>query len=360
MSIKINNAFSNYTASTNASKNENKLFNKENETANVLSKKFDKLTISDVSAEGYRKSVSENGKTLTYDGVIQQKKILSGGVNYSFNLSKEAKKLNKADEEALTDGKTLSWQNKLDNLGKVYKNLRDEIMQGYENGTRQVNVIDESSETGYRTLTMEEELSALDAAYEKTVKGFEEFSSHQEHGREIINEWQKQVAAIKSSRPSVSSAVNKNESSSSSEGIRTASDIIRENSPETAEKIDGYIRDFWNTKDTSYLKKASNLMLDWLHESYPKHPEWFDGETSSKDTAKAEDKTDAKGSGSLPDGRKSFTDIMREHSPEVADKMDEFLKNFWDTGIKSYLEKAGNLAISWLKENYSGHPTWFN
>lgn len=360
MSIKINNAFSNYTAATNASKKENKLFNKENATAEALSKKFDKLTISGEGTESYRKSVSESGQSLTYDSIIQQKKILSSGVNYSYNLSKEADKLNKADEETLTDGKTLSWQNKLDNLGKVYKNLRDEIVQGYENGTRQVNVIDESSETGYRTLTMEEELSALDSAYEKNVKGFEEFSSTQENAKEIISAWQKQVAAIKSSRPSVSSAVNKEESSSSSEGIKTASDIIRKHSLETAEKIDGYIRDYWNTKDSSYLKKASNLMLDWLHESYTKHPEWFGGESSSKDTTKAEDKADVKEAGSLPDGRKSFTDIMREHSPETADKMDEFLKNFWNTGIKSNLEKAGNLAISWLKENYSSHPTWFN
>ena len=359
MSIKINNLLSRYTAA-NASKNANKLFNKENETVGVLSGKFDKLTISGEGTEGCRKSVSGSGKPLTYDTVIQQKRILSGGINYSYNLSKETDKLNKADEEALTEVKTLSWQNKSDNLNQAYKNLRDEIVQGYENGTRQVNVIDESSETGYRTLTMEEELSALDAAYEKNVKGFEEFSAQQEHGKEIIGEWQKQVTAIKSRRPSVSSAVNKEESGSSSEGIKTASDIIREHSPETAEKIDGYIREFRNTKDTSYLKKASNLMLDWLHESYPKHPEWFGGESSSKDTTKAEDKADVKGSGSLPDGRKSFIDIMREHSPETADKMDEFLKNFWNTGIRSNLEKAGNLAINWLKENYSGHPAWFN
>ena len=51
---------------------------------------------------------------------------------------------------------------------------------------------------------------------------------------------------------------------------------------------------------------------------------------------------------------------MREHSPETAEKMGEFIKNFCNTGIRSYLEKAANLAISWLKENYYGHPTWFD
>lgn len=211
MSMKINNTFSSHTASTNASKKENKQCNKENTTAGVLSKKFDKLTISGEGTESYRKRISESGQSLTYNSVIQQKKILSGGINYSYNLSKEADKLYKTDEEALTDGNTLSWQTKLDNLGKAYINLRDEIVQGYENGTRQVNVIDESSETGYRTLTMEEELSALDAAYEKNVKSFEELSSQQENAKEIIDEWQEQVAGIKEGKISKQSVEEQEE-----------------------------------------------------------------------------------------------------------------------------------------------------
>ena len=202
MSMKINNTFNNYTAVTSSSKKENKLHCKENATAEALSKKFDKLTISGEGTKSYRKSISESGQALTYNSVTQQKKILSGGINYSYNLSMETEKLNKADEEALTDGNTLSWQTKLHNLNKAYKNLRDEIVQGYENGTRQVNVIDENSETGYRTLTMEEELSALDAAYEKNVNGFEELSSQQENAKEIIDEWQEQVTKIKEGKTS--------------------------------------------------------------------------------------------------------------------------------------------------------------
>ena len=181
MSVKINDPAGGYNAA-NAVKKETKPFGRKSTNANERSGKFDRLTIS-----------GENGKSVAYD----RKKILSGGINYSYNLSGEADKLNKADEEALAEGDTLSWQTKLDNLKKAYQNLRDEIIQGYENGTRQVNVIDESSETGYRTLTMEEELSALDAAYDKTVKGFEELSSQQENAREIIDEWQEQIAAIK-------------------------------------------------------------------------------------------------------------------------------------------------------------------
>ena len=179
MSVKINNPMGGYNAAKTAQK-ENKPFSRENANVHERSDKFDRVTIS-----------IENGKPIAYD----RKKILSGGINYSYNLSKEADKLSKADEEALTDG--LSWEKKLDYLEKAYQNLRDEIVQGYENGTRQVNVIDESSETGYRTLTMEEELNALDAAYEKNVKAFEELAEWQEQASEIIDEWQEQVAEIK-------------------------------------------------------------------------------------------------------------------------------------------------------------------
>ena len=158
---------------------------------------YDKIDFSNKGIENYRKSVSENGQAISYKNVVRQKEVLANGIDYNYNLSQEADKLNKADEEALTDGNTLSWQTKRDNLDKAYQNLCDEIIQGYENGTRQVNVIDESSETGYRTLTMEEELSALDAAYEKNVKGFEELAAQQQKAETIIGEWQEQVAEIK-------------------------------------------------------------------------------------------------------------------------------------------------------------------
>lgn len=251
MSIKINNLLSGYNAA-NAAQKENKPFIRENVNAGERSGKFDRLTI------------SGEGKTVTYNAVNRQKSILSGGINYSYNLSEEADKLTQSD--GTKEG--VSWQTKAANLNKAYNDLRNEIVQGYENGTRQVNVIDESSETGYRTLTMEEELNALDAAYEKNAKAFEELSSQQEKTQDIIGEWQQQIAAIKSSRPTVSSSEN-------DDGIRTASDIIKEHSPETADKMDDFIRSFCNTGIRSYLEKAANLAISWLKENYSAHPSWF-------------------------------------------------------------------------------------
>lgn len=162
-----------------------------------------KVSISKEGYESYRNSVSESRQSLTYDGAIRQKKNLmdadqSKGMDYGYRLSKEANSLNESDKEALTDGKSLSWQARAENYAEAYANLYDEIVQGYESGTRQINVIDESSEQGYRTLTMEEELSELDAAYEKNVKGFEEYVAQQNKAQAIIGEWKEQVAKIKS------------------------------------------------------------------------------------------------------------------------------------------------------------------
>ncbi len=50
---------------------------------------------------------------------------------------------------------------------RAYANLYDEIVQGYQDGTRERYVEDENSETGFRKMTMEEELSRLDRAFQK-------------------------------------------------------------------------------------------------------------------------------------------------------------------------------------------------
>lgn len=76
--------------------------------------------------------------------------------------------MNEADKEA-GGTKYFSNEDKVDNIMEAYTSLYDEIVQGYENGTRGINVADENSESGYRTLTMQEEMADLDSAYESVV-----------------------------------------------------------------------------------------------------------------------------------------------------------------------------------------------
>lgn len=146
-------------------------------------------------ASGKYDKISFRGN-LSYESITQQKAILSKGTDHSQNLSTEAAKLNE-------NGSVLSWKSKAENLTKVYTELYNEIVQGYENGTRQAYIIDENSETGFRSLTEEEELAALDAAYEKNIRSFDELASNQQKGQAIISEWKEQITDIKGGKAGV-------------------------------------------------------------------------------------------------------------------------------------------------------------
>ena len=168
------------------------------------------VSISKEGLASYRNSVQENGQSLSYDEVIGQRKMLEEAkdsninldINYSTMLAKEANRLNDEDKKAMTGGGAISWQAKAENYAEAYANLYDEIMQGYANGTRKVNVEDKDSELGYRTMTMEEELGALDKAYEANVKFFEEAAEQEQKARKIIEETAEKIAEATKGRNS--------------------------------------------------------------------------------------------------------------------------------------------------------------
>jgi len=129
-----------------------------------------KVTISEEGMKSYRDKI-ENGQS--FEVVQEQRKRLlernlSPDMNYKFTLSAKINSLNEADKEA-SGTKYLSNEEKLDNIMEAYTSLYEEIVQGYDSGTRVINVADENSENGYRTLTMQEELADLDSAYESAV-----------------------------------------------------------------------------------------------------------------------------------------------------------------------------------------------
>ena len=129
-----------------------------------------KVTISEEGLKSYRERIT-NGQS--FEEVQEQRKLLletklSPDMNYKFTLSAKINSLNEADKEASGEN-YLSNEEKLDNIMEAYTSLYEEIVQGYEDGTRVINVADENSENGYRTLTMQEELADLDNAYESVV-----------------------------------------------------------------------------------------------------------------------------------------------------------------------------------------------
>lgn len=129
-----------------------------------------KVTISEEGLKNYREKIT-NGQS--FEEVQEQRKLLletklSPDMNYKFTLSAKVNSLNETDKKA-SGAKYLSNEEKLDNIMEAYTSLYEEIVQGYEDGTRVINVADENSEKGYRTLTMQEELADLDNAYESVV-----------------------------------------------------------------------------------------------------------------------------------------------------------------------------------------------
>ena len=129
-----------------------------------------KVTISEEGLKSYREKITDG---QSFEEVQEQRKLLletklSPDMNYKFTLSAKVNSLNETDKEA-SGAKYLSNEEKLDNIMEAYTSLYEEIVQGYEDGTRVINVADENSEKGYRTLTMQEELADLDNAYESVV-----------------------------------------------------------------------------------------------------------------------------------------------------------------------------------------------
>lgn len=145
-----------------------------------------RLSISNEGKEHYRNSIQQGGRK-SYDAVLQRREQLKNEkislVDYGYEISKRAG----AGESVL------SAAGKADGYVKAYAELYDEIVQGYEDGTREMYV---AGEDGPRKLTKDEELDALDAAYKKTVDSFVTMEQTNQHAREIIGEEAEKIAKI--------------------------------------------------------------------------------------------------------------------------------------------------------------------
>jgi hypothetical protein len=132
-----------------------------------------RVSISEKGKGYYRKSIQEfDGDIESYDTVIERRDQLleaklSTDLDYDFQLGGEVRKYKQ-------DGVPLTTREKADNLFRAYAKLYDEIIQGYENGTREIHVEDINLEKNYRVLTKEEEIDALNNSYKKYAEVLEE------------------------------------------------------------------------------------------------------------------------------------------------------------------------------------------
>lgn len=166
-----------------------------------------KVTISEEGLKSYREKIT-NGQS--FEEVQEQRKLLletklSPDMNYKFTLSAKVNSLNGTDKEA-SGAKYLSNEEKLDNIMEAYTSLYEEIVQGYEDGTRVINVADENSEKGYRTLTMQEELADLDNAYESVVNTTVSIMEQNEKVSVAFEKYYAKIQSIGASRAELANA----------------------------------------------------------------------------------------------------------------------------------------------------------
>jgi len=148
-----------------------------------------------ISQEGIDRSrIQQNGQE-TFESVMQRREMLKKTrvMNYGYDLSMKAVELNEAASENGT--KALSVADRANGYISAYASMYDEIVKGYENGTREIYVEDEF---GIHRLTKEEELKALDEAYKREVDDFVAMEKANEQAYAIVTEAMKKIASIKS------------------------------------------------------------------------------------------------------------------------------------------------------------------
>lgn len=106
-------------------------------------------------------------------GLVGSDKVLWYSTSYSGMIVSKLPASEVMDEKGEYHHQHTSLSSQADNLLKAYAESYDEIVRGYENGTREVWVEDKNAEGGIRKLTKEEDLAELDKAYQKSVETFE-------------------------------------------------------------------------------------------------------------------------------------------------------------------------------------------
>lgn len=188
---------SNYMNNTNLIVEKNNVkVQKENKQTNEkhTTEQSVKRSISNEGMEYYRNCIQQN-RQETYDDVLQRRELLKSekirDIDYGYEISKKAAELNK--DAANAGQNALSTTDRANGYVAAYAELYDEIVQGYESGTREIYVTDEN---GTHKLTKDEELSNLDAAYKKTVDDFVTMETTNQHARGIIGEEMNKISKI--------------------------------------------------------------------------------------------------------------------------------------------------------------------
>lgn len=96
---------------------------------------------------------------------------------------------------------SLTSEDRAESMLEAYADLYDEIIRGYEDGTREIYVADDESPEGYRLLTKEEELERLDDAYKELSESYEiELERDRKSRENMVVEYRRLAASIAAQR----------------------------------------------------------------------------------------------------------------------------------------------------------------
>ena len=172
--------------------------NKNKNQKNMMQPKMNRITESPVkvsiSNEGLERSSSlQQNKEETYESMMQRREMLKKTrvMSYGYDLSMKAGELNDAASE--NGAKTLSVTDRANGYISAYASMYDEIVRGYENGTREIYVEDEF---GMHRLTKEEELKALEEAYKREVDDFVTMEKANEQAYAIVSQEMIKIASV--------------------------------------------------------------------------------------------------------------------------------------------------------------------
>ena len=172
--------------------------NKNKNQKNMMQPKMNRITESPVkvsiSNEGLERSSSlQQNKEETYESMMQRREMLKKTrvMSYGYDLSMKAVEFNDAASE--NGAKTLSVTDRANGYISAYASMYDEIVRGYENGTREIYVEDEF---GMHRLTKEEELKALEEAYKREVDDFVTMEKANEQAYAIVSQEMIKIASV--------------------------------------------------------------------------------------------------------------------------------------------------------------------
>lgn len=163
------------------------------EDLNILKSNPVKVTISEEGKEKFRSDLVENEK-ITRDVLKQEGENLKETKIVTSHVNVLLEKIQKSGKDGLAADAQAR------DIFEAYASEYDKIVKGYQDGSRVCYVSDPNSETGYRQLTKEEDLQALDDAYKQICDGYEEWLHNAREAEDIVEkDYKKRLQYLKTS-----------------------------------------------------------------------------------------------------------------------------------------------------------------